>query len=427
MVFHPEHIIVLSIDAMTWPDLQQAGSLPAFSRLLQDCALVESIQSAYPSLTYPCHVSMVTGCWPDQTGVINNERFLPLQSKRPWFFYADEIRRPTIFHFAKLAGISTGCVMWPCMGRGPIDYLVPEAWGETPDSGFFEPFCQAGTPSLIREIWDSVGSIPRGFAQPEFDRFAFACGMEVLRRKAPRLLYLHICQVDNAKHYYGLDSPQVYTALKRTDALLSGLLDYLDSQGLASRTAILLCSDHGQVPVHIASYPNLYLCDHGLICQRNGAMMQWQAQSHSACCSAQVYAATPQAAETVFRLFSTPEAQDALGIAQIYTKAELQERFHLDGSFVFHLEGRPGILFQDGLSASAYTVPLAKAGTPYLANHGHDPARSSAPFFLLSGPGVRAGARLSSAALVDEPATVAQLCRFSMPNIQGRVLSELLL
>lgn len=57
----PEYVIVISIDAMTNADLKQAGSLPAFSRLLQGCALVESVQSAYPSLTYPCHVSMVTG------------------------------------------------------------------------------------------------------------------------------------------------------------------------------------------------------------------------------------------------------------------------------------------------------------------------------------------------------------------------------
>lgn len=423
----PEYVIVISIDAMTNADLKQAGSLPAFSRLLQGCALVESVQSAYPSLTYPCHVSMVTGCWPDRTGVVNNERFLPLQSKRPWYFYADEIRCPTIFHFARQAGISTGCVMWPCMGRGPIDYLVPEIWGETPDSGFFEPFCAAGTPALIREIWDAVGHIPHGFSQPEFDRFAFACGMEVLRRKAPRLLYLHICQVDNAKHHYGLHSPQAAGALQRTDALLGQLLSYLDARQLTSRTAILLCSDHGQVPVHTASYPNRLLRGRGLIQDRAGEVVQWEVQSHSACCSAQIYAAGDQAAEKALRLFSDPQVQDALGIARVYTKPEARQRFHLDGPFALHIEGRPGILFRDELSAPACTVPLEQAGLPYLANHGHDPARSDAPFFLLSGPGVLAGARLARAALVDEPATVARLCGFSMEDIQGRALDELLL
>lgn len=427
MVSHPEYVIVVSIDAMTNTDLTQAGSLPAFSRLLQDCALVESVQSAYPSLTYPCHVSMVTGCWPDRTGVINNEHFLPLQAKRPWYFYAGEISRPTIFQFARQAGISTGCVMWPCMGRGPIDYLVPEIWGETPDSGFFEPFCSAGTPSLIQEIWNTVGHIPHGFSQPEFDQFAFACGMEVLSRKAPRLLYLHICQVDHAKHHYGLHSPQTAIALQRTDALLGQLLSYLDAQKLISRTAILLCSDHGQVPVHTASYPNRLLCDYGLIQEQSGKAVRWEVQSHSACCSAQIYAADSQAAEKALRLFSDVEVQNALGIAGVYTKPELRRRFHLDGPFSFHIEGRPGILFRDELSAPACTVPLEQAGLPYLANHGHDPARSDAPFFLLSGPGIRAGARLSRAALVDEPATAARLCRFSMKDIQGRSLDELLL
>lgn len=423
----PNHIIVISIDAMTGPDLERARSLPAFSKLMQDCALVDCVQSAYPSLTYPCHVSMATGCWPDETGIINNEHFLPLSAKRPWYFYTDEIKRPTIFHFARQAGVSSGCVMWPCMGRGPIDWLVPEIWGETPDSGFFEPFCRAGTERFIREIWEAVGGSPHGFKQPEFDRFSFACGMEVLRRKAPKLLYLHLCQVDNAKHYFGLGSAQVDEALRRTDQLLGELLRYLDHAGIGEKTAVVLCSDHGQVPVHTASYPNVFLQKQGLLDCEGGAVTGWKAQSHSACCSAQIYAATLQAAEEVSRLFRSKDVQELLGIERVYTREEAGGSLHLDGPFTLILEGKDGVLFRDECQAPACTMPLSQAGISYRSNHGHRPDRSEAPFFLISGPGVRPGARLAQAALVDEPATVAQLCGFSMEGIQGRPLTELLL
>lgn len=119
-------MLVLSIDAMTGDDLRAAAALPNFARLLDGCALATEVLSVFPSLTYPCHVAMATGCWPMHTGVYNNERFLPETRKRPWYFYTDELARPTIFAAARAAGVRTGCVMWPCMGRGPIDTLVPE-------------------------------------------------------------------------------------------------------------------------------------------------------------------------------------------------------------------------------------------------------------------------------------------------------------
>ena len=70
-------MLVLSIDAMTGDDLRAAASLPNFARLLDGCALATDVLSVFPSLTYPCHVTMATGCWPMHTRVCNNERFLP--------------------------------------------------------------------------------------------------------------------------------------------------------------------------------------------------------------------------------------------------------------------------------------------------------------------------------------------------------------
>ena len=83
-------MLVLSIDAMTGDDLRAAAALSNFARLLDGCALATEVLSVFPSLTYPCHVAMATGCWPMHTGVYNNERFLPETRKRPWYFYTDE-------------------------------------------------------------------------------------------------------------------------------------------------------------------------------------------------------------------------------------------------------------------------------------------------------------------------------------------------
>lgn len=276
--------LVLSIDAMTDLDLEVAREYPHFSEILSHCAFATNVESVFPSLTYPCHVAMATGCAPMHTGIYNNEAFLPDTFRRPWYFYASQIARPTIFAFAAKAGISTGCVMWPCMGKGPIDTLVPEIWGETPDAPFLEPFCSAGSEAFIREIWPTVGEIAHGFHQPEFDTFVCRIAEEVIRRRRPELLYVHMCQIDNAKHYRGLNSPERIRAIENTDALLGRLLAALEQEGLREDTHIVLCSDHGQMPVERVSYPNRLLAVHGLLAAGDGgAIPHWQAQVQSAC------------------------------------------------------------------------------------------------------------------------------------------------
>ena len=175
------------------------------------------------------------------------------------------------------------------MGRGPIDTLVPEIWGETPDAPFLAPFCAAGSADFIREIWPRVGGIPQGFRQPMFDTFVTAIAEEIIRRRAPRLLYVHICQLDNAKHYFGLGSAQTHAALSNTDHLLGRLLKALEETGVLAQTDIVLCADHGQRPVTRVSFPNRFLRAQGLLTPAEGGVSDWRAQVHSSCLSGFLY------------------------------------------------------------------------------------------------------------------------------------------
>ncbi len=418
-------VIVLSLDAMTFEDFFQARDLPGYSWFWEHGALARHIRSVYPSLTYPCHAAMACGCWPEESGVFNNELFLPETRQRPWIFFHDQIRRPTIFHAAHAAGLRAGCILWPCMGNAPVDYLIPEIWDGDPNSGFFEPMCRAGSAPFIRKIWPEGGSIPQGFQQPMLDEFVFACLRHVIRLGNPPLVYAHVCQIDNAKHYSGLDSTQAWAAVKRTGILLNGLLRELDALGILEETTIALCSDHGQVPVDCASYPNVLLREKGFLMPGpNG--VHWRAQSHSACCSAQVYVADSSDVPAVHAMLNDERIRERLGIAAVYDRLQAKERFHLEGPFSFVLEGAPGVLFCDEWEGAALMRPLADAGLPYRANHGHDPRRGQTPFFALKGPGVRPDAVIEQANLIDEPVTIARLLGLSMPWAQGEALIDLL-
>lgn len=417
--------LVLSIDAMTGEDLKKAVQYPNFGRLMENCALATEVESVFPSLTYPCHVAMATGCTPAHTQILNNEIFLPETLRRPWYFYTRQIGRPTIFAAARAAGISTGCVMWPCMGKGPIDTLVPEIWGEDPNGSFLEPFCAAGTSDFIREIWPEVGNIPRGFAQPMFDTFVCRTAVEIIRRRQPELLYVHICQIDNAKHYAGLNTPEVDRAIQNTDALLGSLLQALEEKHLREDTHIVLCSDHGQLPVKEISYPNRLLAAHGLMKMQGSEIPHWSAQVQSACLSATLYSRDAESTRKALRLLEAN--RDALGIEEIVLPGACAKRFCFEGNFSAVLLGKPGIYFSNDAHLGPLRLEASLSGLSYKANHGHNPQLGEKPFFLIAGKRANSGARLQSGVrLIDEPVTVASLLGFDMPEADGHVIQALL-
>lgn len=421
-------VLVVSIDAMTGEDLHAACRYPHFAQLLAQCALATNVEAVFPSLTYPCHVAMATGCWPMHNGVINNEIFLKNTLKRPWVYYTDQIHRPTIFKAARESGVSTGCVMWPCMGKGPIDTLVPEIWGDTPDASFLEPFCEAGSETFIREVWPQVGNIPRGFQQPMFDRFVTKITCEVIRRKKPRLLYCHICQVDNAKHYAGLHTPEVECALKNTDLLLGQLMNALKEAGVERDTQIVLCSDHGQTPVRQVSYPNRLLAQNGFLCAQGiDAISVSHAQAHSACLSAFLYAENPEYARKAMDCFLRADSMERLGISEMISAENARERFHVQGDFAAVLLGKEGVYFHNAVDPGPLSLPVEESGLHYRANHGHDPALGEKPFFLISGSRAAKDVRISHGVrLIDEPATIAHLMGFALGPIDGAPITQML-
>ncbi len=40
---------------------------------MEHASWITDIECIYPTLTHPCHATIATGCWPDRTGITNNE------------------------------------------------------------------------------------------------------------------------------------------------------------------------------------------------------------------------------------------------------------------------------------------------------------------------------------------------------------------
>ena len=66
--------LVISIDALISDDIPLLETLPNLGPFVKGAAQVRDIECIYPTLTYPCHVSIMTGCYPDKHNIVHNER-----------------------------------------------------------------------------------------------------------------------------------------------------------------------------------------------------------------------------------------------------------------------------------------------------------------------------------------------------------------
>jgi predicted AlkP superfamily pyrophosphatase or phosphodiesterase len=85
-------------------------------------------------------------------------------------------------------------------------------------------------------------------------------------------------------------------------------------------------------------------------------------------------------------------------------------------------EATPGYQFSDETAGEAENGP-----PKYLGTHGQRPeAPGNAAFFMASGAGIRRGAKPGAIRSRDVAPTLAALLGMAMPEVEGRVLSELL-
>ena len=119
-------VILVSLDALAGSEYELIRQLPGFSKLLARGACCTQEESVYPTLTYPCHASMVTGCTPGVHGIVNNHAFHPGARIPHWNFYATRLKKPALWDYANRAGKKTLSMSWPVSAGGAIRWSMPE-------------------------------------------------------------------------------------------------------------------------------------------------------------------------------------------------------------------------------------------------------------------------------------------------------------
>ncbi len=436
-----KRLFVLSVDAMVHEDIAYLRSLPNFKKYLEGGSEVKKIRTIYPTVTYPSHVSIMTGCYPDKHGVISNNAFTTDNKEDTWNWFHDNVKVEDIFTAAKKAGYKTASVFWTVTGNHrDIDYLINEYWLPNKDDTLLESFKRAGSSDEVLKIIDkNKNLLPDSYTKtgrtnvmihPEIDNFLITCTCDIIRQFKPEVVFVHNGNIDDARHKNGVFNQNVTEGLKRVDDWFGELMAALEDAGVLKDTNIIIVSDHGQIDITRVIKPNVFLVDHGFITlSPEGKVLDWKAYSFSNAMSAMVFLKDPNDKKTydeVYTLLKSMRDEGIYGFSEVYTREELAEKEHLDGDFAFVLETDGYTSFSDSCVrpvVNNFDLSDYRFGR---ATHGYYPDKGPQPVFIAKGPDIKNGIELEQRPIVDEAPTFARILGVELPNADGTAIEEIL-
>jgi predicted AlkP superfamily pyrophosphatase or phosphodiesterase len=419
-------VVLISIDGLSpehYLHPERLGvKVPTLEALRNSGSFAEAVVGQYPSVTYPSHVSIVTGVRPARHGVVYNTIFDPPNGSQRWYWESSAIRVPTLWDLALARGLKVGAVSWPVTVGARINCLVPEAVPTPPGETTVDLLRRLSTPGLLDQVLQQTSpAVLEPTNAPERDRFMAKATIHIIKTCQPHLTILHLFDTDTAQHAYGKDSPQAKRAFESTDALIGEIVRATEEAGVRDQTAFIITGDHGFYRVHSALQPNVVLREAGLLkTDASGRITTWKAAAHSAVVrlSDPRDKATAQRALTLFRDLARNQYN---GIFRIVERSELDSA----GAYpeaLFVIEPVEGYMVTAGLEGNRFVVPTRTRG-----NHGYWPSIPAMHTgFIAAGFGVKPGIVIPTMRQIDIAPTIAAMMGLDLKGAEGIPLSTIL-
>ncbi|QBO37112.1 alkaline phosphatase family protein [Periweissella cryptocerci] len=422
-------LVVVSFDAMGAEDIaEHLDLMPNVAQLIEQGTHVQKVTGIYPTLTYPSHTTIGTGVYPNRHGIINNTKVQPERGDAPdWYWYAKDIKVPTIFDLAHKAGLKSAAFLWPVQAKAPINWNIAEIFPNRIWTNQYLVSFSASSPYFAFDMNRRFGHLRNGIQQPNLDDFITAAAVDTLIKKQPDLTAIHLVDMDSHRHKYGVRSAEAYAALARLDHRLGELIEATKTAGTYAHTNFIVLGDHFQIDVHSMIHFNQLFEAKGWLTQdaKQHIAKDWRVMAKTTDGSTYVYVRDATLIAEVKAAISSLE-----GIEMVKSPAEL-EAWHVNEQATLMVEAQNGYYFTDELNRPAVveTVNRDDISEPdrYRAVHGFYPAKPDYQTTLvLAGPDV-AHTIIPAAKLVDEAPTMAALLGLHFENqLDGHALTEAL-
>lgn len=405
------HVVLISIDGFR-PDfyLDSLWQAPTLQRLMREGVYAKGVKPVYPSVTYPNHISMITGMLPNKHGIYYNR---PVNRKeKAWSF--SMIKTPTVFDAVQAAGLSASAIFWPVTKGSAIHYNVPASalMKKKSTSDFMN---HVASPGLWKELEQhAIGKLPPMEIKTDANTGKMAA--YILKMYKPAFTAIHLVGIDHAQHKVGLKNQSVADALRVIDDAIKNIVEAIEESGMTENTTLLIAGDHGFCDVHASLSPNVWLKKKGIYKSNN----RWKARFYASNGSAFLYLKDPRDERTLRRvkrmLEDLPEEQKTL--FRIIGQDELQ-KLGADPDAFLALNPAQGIIVRQ-TGSGKLLKPVTGGGHGYLADF---PGIMTG--FIGWGKGLNAGMVIQQMKVPDIAPIIARLLEIDFHAEDGEAIEDI--
>ena len=421
-------VVLITVDGFPswiWQDPNLV--VPNLRKLAATGAVAQRMTVSNPSITWINHTTLVTGVNPQKHGVLFNGLLVrggPTEAPaiEPWRDKADLVHAPTIYDAAFKAGLKTAQVDWVAiLNSGTINYEfleIPKLGG-----AIEQEMIDAGTIAA-----DDIRNWAKNRTIVWRDDVWTKAASEIIEKHKPNLLLYHLLTTDAVNHANGPGTTASYTAYAYADRLIGDVLDSLTRAGLRDRATIVVTTDHGFKKVQKIILANVALRDAGLVRVKAGKVESCDAYVVPEGGLAFVYITDPAKRAGLLPKLKTLCA-GLEGVKEVIDgqdgpKFGMPTPAENQGMGDLVLYAKDGYAFFQGLDGAE----VVRESKTYLGTHGYpntDPELDG--IFLASGYGIKPGVKLERVRNLDVAPTIAELLGVPLPNVDGRVLTEILI
>ncbi len=418
-------VILVSLDGFpVWMWKDPALPIPNLRRLAKEGTVAEAMTVSNPSITWINHTTMITGVEPRKHGVLFNGLLVRNGGQppkvEPWRNREEMVFVPTLYDATTAAKLTSAEVDWVAVTNPKtITWSFPEL--PTADNEIVKELVATGEMEAEQVAWFKSKN-------PTWrDVIWTKAACHLIKTRKPNFLMFHLLNTDAINHGNGPGSFASFTAYALADRLMGDLLDSLKQAGLQDKATVIVTTDHGFKKVKKVVQPNVALRKAGLIQANGSKVLSCDAYAMAQGGLAFVYVTDPNKKAAILPQLKEMCAKIE-GVGQVIDgndgpKFGMPTPKENQGMGDIVLFAKDSYAFQATVDADQEVAVT----TTYLGTHGYpnsDPELDG--IFLAWGYGIRKGQQVGRVRNLDIAPTIAKLLNIEMPEMDGRVLTEVL-
>jgi predicted AlkP superfamily pyrophosphatase or phosphodiesterase len=226
------YVLLVSFDGFRW-DYLNRNVTPNLDKVIENGVRANSFRPVFPSKTFPNHISIITGMYAENHGIIFN--------------HFEDIESGKIYKLSDTAAV-----------RNPMWYKG-EAFWETAEknnittASFFWPGSELNDknrrPTYYKQYKHN---------QPYRERIDGVIDwLRLPQKERPHFITLYFHDTDSFGHNFGPNSPEINKSISRVDSLVGYLNDQIAKIGMTDSLNIIFLSDHGMTEITTTKTVNI--------------------------------------------------------------------------------------------------------------------------------------------------------------------------